>query len=470
MGNVYNLREEKAQFTRSQKTLRMFKPREMKMKGQEYNYFVFTQPMTAARGMGDAVTAETAELPAAREIAHVKVAVGWDDLYQFGGSLEYTGLAKAKTKKMAIYQTARRLVGSVDADIGSLVNAALHQNADLTMATISAIYATGGGVYSTAASAFLKITGGSIMQFAVGQRLDIREGADGTDIQCCVYVRDVFPTSDGPAGVADIGPGITVTIDTTENAVERFTSGASSVGDADLDNVAAADEIVLSEHADGTNFQSLAAWFSWTTNVFDIDRDAIGSNWSIPHLRAWSGATLDLETHLGTMAEEMAYAVEFGRTQRKNEGMDVSQAALALLGTPKLISEASRQVGDQVQYTSAIDGETRKKLFGTSGFDGAFWHNPILGAPISFVSDPVATPGYLRLLEPSSWQFIIGHEGGRNTVEWLDKADGGLWHYKRGTNGRLTSQLVAGWLMRIALANDQPKTNWENSGLVSSLE
>jgi len=472
MANYYRMHPDKAQFTRSQQTLRFFKPPKMAMKGEENYYFVFVQPMSAARGMGDAVTAEKLELPAPRQIDHKKVKILWSDLYQFGGSLEYTDLSEAKTKdrKMAIYRVARKLMGTVDADIGTLVNAALHQNADLTMATIEAIYDedttgyTGGQV-----NAYVKITGGSIMQFAVGQRIDFRNAADGTDIRLCAYINDIYATSTGPTGTAAYGPGFTCTIDATENAVERFGAAGTAVGDANMDAVAIGDEIVMSEHADSTNFQSLAAWFSHTTDVFDITRAAVGSAWSIPHIRAWGGVTLDLETHLGTMAEELAYAVNFGRQQRLDEGMVITSAAMVLLGTPRLISEASRQVGDQVQYTSAIDGDTKKKLFGTSGFDGAFWHNPILKAPISFVSDPVATPGYARLLEPSSWQFVIGHEGASPTaVQWLDKA--GLWHQKMGSNGRLTPQLVAGWLTRVALMNDQPKTNYEHQGLKSSLE
>ena len=475
MDEYTRLRPDKAQFARSFETIRFFKARDMMMKGEKYHYKVFTQPMRAVRRVGNAVAAETEEYPEAKQLGHVDVEVAWSDLYEFRASVEYSTLAESKTKdlKHAIYRTAVKLVEQTEDNFGEMINAAMHQNADCVMAKVSAVYDEDGTDYTAGQTdAFLAITGGAVSQFQVGDRLDIRNGADGTDIRCCVVVNDVIPDSSGPQGNA-VGPGIVVTIDSTQNAVERFGASQDSTGDSNLDNVAADDEIVLEREADSSNFQSLPVWFSYDTDVFNITRTAKGSAWSIPMITdkssGGSPVDLDLEAHLGLMAMEWSRAIKFGRRARKREGLTVSQEAMVALGPNELIAEASTQVGDAISYTvDMTDQNMRKKLFGFSGFDGAYWRNPLIG-PISFVADPVATPNCLRFMEPSSWTFIIGHDGNHQTISWLDQADGGRFHYERGSNGRLKGVIVAGAYMRLALANDQPRANMELRGVKSSV-
>lgn len=461
MAKIYRLRPDKAQFGRSQETLRFFNARDMMMKGEEYHYKVFTSAGSPVRRI-PATTAETTEFPEAMTIGHTDVYANWANLTEFQGSFEYTDLAEAKTRDLeaSIYRVATKLVGDADDYFGAQVNAALHQDSDCKMACVAAVYKIDGDTYSQASAAYLKLDEGSISQFTPGDVLDIRTGTTAT-VRLTVTVNDVFHTTEGPNGVADIGPGIRVT--------------RASGTDTNFDSVADGDEIVLSGELATYNIAGFPSWFSYSTAVLSITRTATGSAWSIPYMKSWlsgtANVTLDLDAHLGEMAEELSYAVKFGRRARAREGIAISQAAMVLLGTPKLISEASRQVGDAVMYTESLSAENKKQLFGASGFDGAYWHSPLLnGTPISFAYDPVATPNTLRLLEPSSWFFIIGHTGGSHeSVKWIEEG-GTRFLVERGSNGRLTHKKVAGAYMWMALANDQPRANFQHSGLKASTE
>ena len=88
--------------------------------------------------------------------------------------------------------------------------------------------------------------------------------------------------------------------------------------------------------------------------------------------------------------------------------------------------------------------------------------------PIAFQTDPVASPNKLRLMEPNSWAFVAGHEGGIRQPEKLDK-DGRWFRYVVGTNGWPVNKLIAGSLMRLELICDQPKANVEIADIKSSL-
>ena len=459
MDKYYRLHPDKIQFTQHQKTLKHFKARDSKMKGEEYHYKLFTGAGNPVR-RGSATSVEESEFPAALTVDHTDVYVDWSNLTEFRGSFKYTGLAAEKTKdlKHAVYQVAKRLIGQANGHFGSVVNMALHQDADSKMACVAGLYDSDGSSDGmTQTTVYVQIDEGSIAQFHPGDVIDIREGTTVGDVQLTATVMDVFETSEGPNGVADIGPGL---------RLKRL-----SGGDANFDNVADGDELVFNGDAGSSNIAGFPNWFSYSTAVLSITRTATGSAWSIPYMKDWqSGSadvTFDLETHLGEMAEELAYAVEAGRRARTDEGIKISQAAMILLGTPRLISEAARQVGDAMMTTIGLDKATKAELFGTSGFDGAWWHNALMG-PIGFAQDPVATPSTLRLLEPSSWFFITGHEGNHRTVEWLDK-DGKRFHYRQGSTG-MYNIMTAGALMRLTLANDQPRANFQHYGIKSSLE
>jgi len=463
MARITKLRPDKAQWCRSSDTLKFFRTGEMKMKGEDYHIKAFTQPLTNVRAVGDAVTVETTEWPDSRQIDHTDVEVDWDDLYEFRGTIQYTGLAAQKTKdrRAAIYRTAQRLLGEAEDDMGAALNMKIHQDANCQMGLVAAKYsATTGDTYSQNATAFVQVDNGSISQFQPGMYVDIHSASTAT-VRFTAKIDDVYKTSVGANGVADIGPGFTAT----------RTSGT----DSDFDNVADNDMITLSDEAASTNFQSFGVWFDREAAVFSLTRDTtVGEQWAIPYVFDYQSAgadvALDLDTHLRGMTEELAYAVRFGRNARKREGVKITEAALTLLGTPRLVSYASTQVGDAVRYTTDLEGADRKKYFGTSGFDGAYWHNPVLGKPISFATDPVATPSRLRLIEPSSWQWIIGHTGNHETVEWLDKDGNGRWYYLLGSNYRRKNVLAAGYFTRLALMCDQPMANVEARGLKSDLE
>lgn len=457
MFNYWSRRRPKAQFTQFGNTARWFRPRTMQMQGDQFHYKMFVQPYSGVRRTK---ANYESEFPKPRQVDWQDIYASWTDLAEFQATIEYTGLAAAKTKRQAIAQTARTLVEGLDANYGEAMNYSLHQNADCVMALVAAVYAAGGGTYATATSAFLQIDGGSIAQFHKGQILDLREGSDNADVQATVKVNDVYHTSTGPGDVADIGPGIVVTI-ATENA-----------GDADLDGIADNDEIALSGEID-SNFQSLTTWFS-TATVFSVTRTTKGNAHLVPYRfdanPGGSPVTFDWDTHMGEIVQEMAYVIQAGRAGRATQGIQVTGAMLALT-TPKINREAISQAGDSARFTTALamklDAAKQRELFGEIGFNGVVWHNEVL-PPIAFQADPVAVANTVRLIEPSSFFYILAHEGGLRRPERLDK-DGRWWRYIQGTNARPINRLIAATLMRVALGNDQPQANVELNNVASSI-
>ncbi len=458
MARIYKMRGIKAQFTHFHDTLRLFRASTTLMAGSQKHIKVLVQPMTAVRP----TKSHEAEFPEARKLDWAEFVIAWEDLCELQASYNYTGYAAAqgRSKKASVFQAAEDLIATVDEDFATQLNAQLHQGADCDMAQLGDDPRNAGdtGEWTSSGAAYLKIQAGSISQFFQGQFLKLVDG-DGDDITC--YVNDVFPDNEGPDGTRDRGPGI------------RVTESGTAVG---FDAITVADPIRLSGVSDDANFASFGTWFSRTEAVFDITRTASGSAWSIPHIKYWDSSgdgtgtavTLDLDEHLGEVAEELAYSVKYGRKMRPTKGLQLTSGAMAFLSTPKIVSEASRQVGDQQRYVTDLPKDTRKELFGVTGFDDAYYHNPLLG-PIMFQSDPVATPGTFRMLEPNSWRWIIGHAGDLKSVEWLNK-DGNMWHYQYGGSGRLTNALVAGALMRMSLLCDQPRANLQGGGVKSSLE
>lgn len=464
MANYYNMHD-KQQFARSQRTLKyLFNVRKEMMKGEEWHYKAWTQPVTTAR-MVNAETAEESEFPTPRKLAHVDIHAHWSDLAEFRTSIAYTGLVQEKTanRQMALYQTAAKYVSEVEDDIGSQVNMTMHQNADSMMGRVCALntFPVSGGTTGmdttsdwSSGPGYIKVDGGSISQFFEGQILAIRAASDNTTIRLLVTVNAVLRGNEGPAGIRGDGPGIIVT----------KLSGTYALSDV-VDN----DEICMDVHT--TNYLlGFGSWFSRSAAVLSITagvRASTAGVWTWPVMKDFTSdgvsVTFDLDIHMREVAEELAYAVAYGRKQRGFEGVKITEAAMTCLTTPRLISEVSTQVGDNVRYTTTLSAAERGELFGTSGYDGAYWHHPLLG-PISFATDPVATPDTLRLLEPSSWFFLTGSDG----IEWLD-ADGSKWHYQQGTYA-LKNILIAGALQRMLIANDQPGVNVQVSGIKSSTE
>jgi len=461
MAYIYKMRGIKAQFTRWDDTLRHFRAASTIMEGERKVFKAWTQPMTATRLTKSGYESE---FPEDQKLDAQEYYVTWSDLSEAQTTVAFTGLAQAKTTKggrrAAIWNIANKLIDEVDADHATRLNAAVHQDANCTMATIDTLYnAAGTGAYSSGA-AYAKIKAGSISQFFKGQKLHVRNGSSTSTPRCIVEVNDVFPFNEGPDGTRARGPGI------------RFTYSAAGA-DSDLGNVAADDDLCLSNEA-ADNFWGFPTWFSRTAAVVNLTRTSTGNAWTIPPIKWFDASgdgtgasvTFDLDTHLGEVAEELAYAVKYGRRTRASEGIELTTKAMTMLTTPRIVSEASGMVGDQMRYAMSLGDPERKKYFGVTGYDGAFWHHPLLG-PIAFQPDPVATPDVLRMLEPNSWTWVIGHQGGINDVEWLDK-DGNKFHYPFGANARLINRLVGGALRRVTLICDQPGANLQLGGVKSS--
>jgi len=372
-----------------------------------------------------------------------------------------------RNPKGAVADVAETLVAEADKDFAFKVNMATHLNADCVMALVAEKYAATGGGYSQATSAFLQIDGGSIARFQRGMLLDIRAASANDSWRTAGYVNDVYPTSTGPGGTANIGPGITITKDSTRDSALS--------GDGHFDNVVDNDEICLSTEID-SNFDSFPTWFSATTNLLNITRSAAGSYWTVPFLYDFTSGgaavSFDFDDHLRSVAEDLAYAIDGGRKSRVlGKGVEMTGALLALT-TPRIASEATSQVGDSHRFTTtmatSLDAATRREFFGSVGYRGVVWQHESL-PPIVFQSDPVATSNVVRLIEPSSWFFIARNEGGMNAPERLDK-DNSFWHYRDGDNNRLINRLIAGLFMSLELCCDQPKANVQIAGLKSSME
>ena len=467
MSEIWKLRPAKEQFTTWNDTLRFFSPRQIPMESDGFHWKAYIQPM---RGVRRTKSGAESEFPAPRQYDYQDIEADWDDLSEFQLSLQYTGLAAARTKtrRAAVRKVAEQLVSEADDDFAQQVNVALHQTADCTMALIATKTNEDGTTYSSGQTdAFLGIDGGPISRFVKGQILDIRAASDNANIRVAVVVNDVYFGSDGPGD--GVGPGIVVTIDSTRNT--------DITGDSDLDNLVDNDEIALSaETAD--NFDGFPSWFSNSTNVLNITRSTKGQYWTVPHLLSFGDVTFDMEEHLRTLAELVSRAVRAGRRSRTKgagkgltvDGVRMTGAMLAL-GTPAISSEANSQAGDSARFTAALsmtlEAEERRELFGELGFDGIVFHHESL-PPTAIRSDPVATEDTLRLLEPNSWFLLAGHEGGMRNAEMLNK-DGSFWHYNKGANGRLVNQLVGGMLMRLEFVCDQPQANAQISGIKSSV-
>jgi len=476
MANIYRLRPDKAQFADFADTLAILPDiGTMRMRGAQYHFKAFVQPMSAVR---PTKSGYESEFPAPQQIDHADCYVTWADLAELQGTVQYTGLAAAETdsREAAVYKTAQRLVSELDADFARVANMMIHMNSDMVLAEIEEVYNEGGdGAASggdtticlriTETGAQAADTNGTIARFYPGQKLDVRAASDNTAVRATCIVRDVFPTREGPAGARDTnyyGPAI---------RVDYYAAG----DDSNMNNFAANDEITLSDCTD-SNFWSFPSWFSRSASVLGLTRTDTGNAWSIPWIKNWDSSgdgtgtltTLDLDTHLREVATELAFAIKFGRKTRTKMGLKLTAAAMACIATPHLVDEFSTQVGDQMRYTIDLDPKTRKELVGVTGYDGGYWHHPLLG-PVMFKPDPVATPNMFRMLEPNSWKFVLGHKGSMKSIEWLD-VEGHLWHYERGANGRLINAPMAGALMRMTPICDQPRANLQGGGLKSSVQ
>ena len=480
MDEVWRIHPAKAQFHRMGSTIRWFRPRGQMFKGKRFHFKAYTKRPTGVRGNTyAAASAYNYEYPEASTAEYTELSYDRGDMTIFTFSLNLNEFAADMTddSKHAVFKLASKMISEVQMDMNEKVGLAVHQNNQGLMATVAAKYASTGASYSEATTAFLQITSAQVAKFTKGQVLDIGtagEIAGGTGVQVTVY--DVIYTDDGPwplaagnAPVADIGPGIVV-------------YNASSCTD-----ITAADEIYLSGEGEaGEGFNGFPSWFSGSTNVYftkddqAVDRDAPGNGWSIPTIvtisAAGSETILDLDEHVGQLADVLPQVVNVGRRARMaNMAFDVENdislpTAMVLVTTPKLANSAVRDAADTARFTKTMlmSDESKRELFGTVGFDGIVYRSATL-PPIAIQADLAAERYKMRLIDPQSFSIIKlddASNGVQLGINWL-LTNGNRWHRVHGTNGRLTNEQVAAGNAAALLMCDQPQANAEIRGVKS---
>lgn len=458
---LYDTSMEVAQFNFFNDTLKFFKPRMLPLEGQGLYFYAYTQPLTPVRR----TKSMEAEFPEAFDVDHVPVPVAWSYLSEFQATVSYTGLAQRMTrnKKLSVFQVAKRLVAEANKHFAASVNMALHQDTNGVMALVNGTpLDLDGNTMSSDTTCFIPIDTGSISQFVQGMILSV--GATAGTADTIVEVNDVIygATYNGPGSLT--GPAIVVTRDDARCTAASLTSTVDTIADND--------SIWLFSEDASCNLDGFPTWFS-TTSVLGLTRteDTAGYQWSVPHIRDASSNVFDYDTYFRPLVVQMGRAVKAGRVARKEDGLTITPN-MVLLTTPELVDEITSALQDtkraMVSFTTDMDQNQRRKLFGDVGFDGVVLHHPSLPAPIAVQSDPVATPDTIRLLEPSSWAFVTGHNGNSLKPEWLKEGEN-MWLLRSGDNGRPVNQKMASAFIRLELICDQPKANGAITSVTSSL-
>jgi len=467
MDERYKLHPAKAQFHRIGNTAKWFRPKGEVFTGTRFNFKAFTQPMSNVRTSDFATAADIDhEFPAGQQLAYTALSYDRADMTMFEGTLEINELAATVTKdqKHAVYDLVTKMFRESDLEFGRKFNLAVHQDTACAMGTVAAIYASSGGAYSSARYAYIQITDVQISKFARGEYLDIGGESD-------VLVMDVIEGSDGPwsggTRIADIGPGLVLDY------------GSGNTADS-----TAADTITASNETTGDGMAGFDAWFSGTTNVYNdadgsaIDRDAAGNSWGIPVIEtiAASGSEteLDLDEHLGLLADVWPQAVAWGRQARSAETPEdniLLPSTLVGITTAKLCNSVATEAEDTSRFTRTINmSEAKQKdLYGDVGFDGVMYHSATL-PPISFQADDAAPKYKIRFIDPQSWGYLTLNEGGgMYGIQWLKSggAGGTRWMRVLGTNNRPTHRLTAAAWSCALMYCDQPKANAEIRGVKS---
>jgi len=478
MDEYYRLRPDKAQFTRFADTAKWFDPRGELLKGNIHHFKAWTAPATGTRRM-TVGTAETSELPRAREPEWKDIGVPYSDLIAFEYYVRISDLAEEKTSdtKHAISNIALRMVSEAELDHAEAVNAAIYQDQDSVIAKVVQKYDADGSSYSGGATttAYLSIDSGSIARFKRNMKIDFRVQSSSA-IRVTANVDSVNYQDDGPVWtgtrVADIGPGIICSYDSAEG----------TGNDTDFDSVVDNDEIVLSSEGLLSNFHGFPDWFGEHTNVYKeadgstaYDRDAAANHWSIPEVldftEAGSAQDIDLDVHLRGLADILPYRVKSGRQARQNENVELQvKQSMVAFGSPRLINDAVDAGRDQHQFwttgNTTMDAAKSQELWGNVGFNGVVYNSPTLGN-IALQPDPMAEPHTLTITDPNSFFFL--HRGGLNKPRWLMNA-GSRFSRLRGGHNRLTLQQDAGAISLCLLQCDQPAVNVRIKGIKSSLE
>ena len=405
------------------------------------------------------------DAPAPRNITELDLEIREEDLRKIQSTMQFTLPAQTETAdtKHSVESFAPALYTQSLMDLGEKRNQALHQNADGVKALVSAKYLITGGTYTpvdgSLTTAFLSIDNGAIASFQKGEILDIREGADGADVQVTVKVTNVVYGTEFLG--QDIGPGIVVAIDSDYNA-----------GDAHLDGVADNDEIVRYGEADGSGFSmslgTLCQRGANPGNYFNYDRKAAAYQFLLTNGIDHGTVDLDIDSHFGKMADIMGGPYGRAKLARRNRGFGLTDAVVAL-GPVDLINAVAKQAGDSSRrFTTRVarDFDSAKgQLVANAGWDGTVLHHPSM-PPLALQAEPLAESNKIRVFEPSTmWCLRLGGKA----PNWIRNDTGGRWHAMQSSTGRLTMNLQASmWIIETWVC-DQPALWYSMEGVQTDL-
>jgi hypothetical protein len=447
-----------AQFTRFTDTAKWFKPgRTIPFKGKREVLSIYTTPMNNVKRENYA-TARTSAYPTGTSLSHTRVSWAYTDLAMFRAAVKINMLDMEKENgdDNCVYDLATTVVSETTSAFEQSANLAVHQNADCEMAKVGTKYAVAGGTYSQNRRAYFSLSGATPSRFQKGMLLTINSQV--------FTVMDVIHGSYGPwsggTRIASIGPGLTVD------------AGSGLHCDA----ITAANVITINGETTGGSFAGLPSWMSGTVNVYadeagtPIDRDLYDNDWSIPYIEVIAAAgaeeVLDLEDHVGRLADVLPGMVQLTKKARRDQGISISKAMAAIMSV-SLVNQSVQSLFDTQLLMSKYGKEESQDLFGSVGFSGVTYNSPTLG-PIAFQADPVAAPNTIDLLDPSSWLWFTGGKG-MSGVDW-EKNGSSRWFpvYDSGNDNRLTHYIQAGCRTAALLACDCPKTNARITGVKSS--
>jgi hypothetical protein len=409
-----------------------------------------------------------ADSPKAGKIQTMNISIDESDLRQLQFTLDYSIPASLEVdgSDHAVWDLATELKVQGDESLGEKRNQLIHQGLSAVKAVIDTVYDEDGTSYTSGQSdAFLKINSGSISNFKMGEIIKVY--IDGTD-DAYLTVNDVC--HDGYFNDLAVGPGIVVTLNTTE-----CTEKSSSI--ANLDTVLATQSIYSAD--DATNAGYPAAFDtlflrSGTLAYFSVtDRTAKVYRFLIPYGRSFasggSSVTVDIDSHFRVMANTMSMLFGPGKAYRRNKGYKITDSIVAI-APPDLCAEVADQAGtSSAQFTrkeAAELSDAKLKRYGIYGFTGSVLLHPSI-PPIVLQPDPQAKPDTVRVFEPSAFSWIrMGSKGAR--PNFVPGPVGRIWHNIQNS-GAITKKFRANGYVYETLFCEQPQLGYSIEDVASSV-
>lgn len=468
IARMYQLHPQKAQFHRHGITGKWLGIRTRKFEGTRFEFNAYHTPMSAIR-KSDWATASVGAFPAARDFSSVWLSYGYSDLAMIWGTIKFNILEekRSESRKTSIKRLTTKLFDELNMDFEENINRAFNQDSACQMALVSAKYDEDGTTYTAGSRrCFIKIKSGQIGQFHKGMVLNT-DATESLTVLDVIYGDDVIFEGTETTGV---GPGL------------RVDAGSGN----DCNGITADDAITMSGETAGDNFHGLPDWFSKTTNVYNdeggtpLDRDGRGNDWQIPLISTVAAAGSEVEfvldTHLRPVADILAQMVGV-RTKSRKRAMSAEKdiqfgSAMTALTTVKLLNHVVNEAQATQHFTlsmaSDMDAATKKECFGNVGFNGMVYNSPTLGT-VAFEADPAAPPNKLRFIEPSAW-FVLSLHDGAKRLQWLTQGGKRLRPVDDyGTTQRPTFYVQGAAYTTLALVCDQPRANFEITGIKSDL-